>query len=444
MQSSAPKEYEDNGNNNRFWATPFNRAITLILACCVWTVVTILINHESQLAFWPQLTCCAIAITLYRKNTIIVMLFAFLATYLYVPKHFFVDNKLISFWPDYQKAEHFNFLSLLNQLYILGFVLGLRTINEATFLRERILGRRPSLILMILGTTVFVYTLINGLKGETLFAGVAYASEEVIKTTLHEYSIPVFLLIAIAINRHSMTQRFLLIALWVVYCAKTVAYGGRIEALQISILVLLLFSEFRTHYKKQILLLVGAAISFGVLVGRVRNDPSILTNSSKILEARDNSADFIMSQQGDVTQSSLRLIGMVKDGTITTEDRLVSISSVAFGFLLPGRFLPESYNLPAFKQNISGSGGGSLISAIAYAWLSVFGPIVIGILTGLSLRLLYVRTDLASLAYGAMVASTFPRWIAYYPIALIKLSLIAPMVIVAVNSLKDIRIWRAR
>jgi hypothetical protein len=230
-----------------------------------------------------------------------------------------------------------------------------------------------------------------------------------------------------------------LILILLLYLSKTAAFGGRIEILQIVLLVTYVVTNFGARGKK--IIFASLVILYFVLslIEIVRANPLSLFDQGEFnfgnLFFNNNWRDlgYVSNTYSDVLQSSMRIIGLLQDHYIDFEFRISSFLSVLVSPIVPTSMMPEFYNLSTAYQNIAQSGGGGLISAFGYIWLGFFGPIIIGFAIGFVINSFYSNNSPVLNMYGLLLLVTFPRWFSYYPVPLIKLCLFGAIFIFAIK-----------
>jgi hypothetical protein len=203
------------------------------------------------------------------------------------------------------------------------------------------------------------------------------------------------------------------------------SYGLRNEFIQMAVLLLILFYKEKSTFGFYVVL-VFAAIYFSSLFSSFRSNPieflqrPLLENLS-LKNVFASSDDFYISHQGDVVHSSSRLISFADNNIVPFETRMSSFVGWLSSSIIPWRFLPEEANMAAYLKDQYPTGGGGSPFAYFYFWLSYPGVILIGVVVGLIIRG-YVR-QIGSLygVYFVIVIATFPRWLSYSPINLIKM-----------------------
>ncbi len=385
-----------------------------------------LAQADAKYVFIFSLIILLVMIWYFRKTLPMVMMLVFFLPYLYVPKYYFYDELNVSFWDYYQTPANINFISILNSIFLLGIFIGANRIKlKLGFPVFLGIVRRKEIYFFLV--IIMVLLLVYGLSGDNVLDSGRYGTGSVVKKPLYEYFVVFFLLAIFFINQKSLSQVVSLTAIVILYSVKTFLYGGRIEVLQIGLIILYVFLPF--FEKRKALLLLSVLISYFLLVfvGEVRSNPELLSSLSSInLIPNYIVADrsYISNQFGDVYQSSLRIVGILNDGYVTFSDRLVSLFSILFGITLPSSMMPDVYNLTTYRRDIAMSGGGGLISAYSYVWLSYFGPLIFGFFIGNVIKKIYELRSPVFTVYGIMILVSVPRWFAYYHVVLFKMCLV--------------------
>lgn len=415
--------------------------ILILLVSCFVLVSHLALNFFNNIS--PYLWLFPIAINVfvviyYRNQVPIAIMLSFFIPYFYVPKYFFVDNLFISYWPAFQTSLDINFISLLNCLFILSVLFGIGSVNRLTSIKFKFVGIIEDKLIFYIVLFSLALIIVFAISGENIFVSGRYGTGEVSKSPLYEYAIILFLLLVLMIDVHSKVQVTLLVVTFFTYNIKSLIFGGRIEVLQLCLLYSYFFFDFFNNQKIKVVVGCLLAFIFMNVVGQIRSNPFLLYSLNDLIFFPDFDVERtnISTQFGDVYQSSLRVIGLLQEGVINTFESTVSFLSVILGSVFPSTVLPEVYNLSVYRRDLYMSGGGGLISAYSFIWLSYLGPIVFGLFIGRSIRGFYLSQSLVVRVYGLLVLVTFPRWFAYYPVALFKMSLIGALLVLCYLQIK--------
>lgn len=386
---------------------------------------------ETKILVFSSIAINILFLIKFYRNIPLFLLFAFILMYTRTFSYFLVDGINISFWNDFQ--THWIVTKVLvNHLIFIFFLGNLVPSNLKNNVDlKRFFKTQPLFFYIFISIGLLI--LVFGLSGQTLLQRSNYNDlDSVSKSTMHEYFIIVFLFIYLFSNNGKI-HRLLISVLLVTYTLKTFLYGGRIEVVQLGLMYFFLHYVFRKRFRPIYVLFL---VFFGVYVSGVisvfRSNPSILLegNISQALSLSnlivvDKDVDYISSNEGDVIQSSARMVGMIENGALTISDRIGSFFSYFLSPIVPQSLLPSYTNLSTFNQDLYRSGGGGLISTYSYVWMGYFGPVVIAIFVSFCIRVFFTRVNIYFGVYGICLLSTFPRWFAYNPIFLVKFCLYA-------------------
>lgn len=398
--------------------------------------VAFYLNPESKFIWFHTLLISTLIglYYLFRFLPITVMIF-FFSLYFYVPKYFFVDELYISHHLYNQNAESINFVSLLNSMFLIGFFLGIGKLNHQ-IKKFDLYGKFSDktafwLLFIICSIIPFI-----GQTGTSIFVS-GYGSAE--KSTLFEYFIVFYFLLFLFADRKSNIQDLSLWIIFLIYISRSLLFGGRVEVVIISLLTLYIRYDFMRNRSIQFFILAWFGILLMQLIAIIRTSPWL---AQEIFSGNFISAEGIIwtiqTQYGDVYQASLRVIGLLSEGFITTNERITSLFSVIFGFF-PSSWLPEVYNLANYLRNVASTGGGGLVSAYSYVWLGGFGPPIFGIMLGTVIRFGLRNINFYLSVYCLLLLTFFPRWFAYYPTPLFKAMLVPLLILLTLSALKLIR-----
>ena len=218
------------------------------------------------------------------------------------------------------------------------------------------------------------------------------------------------------------------------FSIKSILYGGRIEVIQIVLVLLYVQTNFfsRWSMKKLYLSLLLAFMVF-FIIGRLRINPSLMLEvfsapSALFSFPTVSGTDVVHSNFGDVQHASARMVGLVDTSFWDVEFRFKSWISYVFNIFLTGTQFKELSNLALIDQKVYGAGGGGFISAQFYVWLGWLGPIVSGSFLGwVFSNGLKINAKRSFSIYAFALLITFPRWYAYSPMSLVKICIITAL-----------------
>jgi hypothetical protein len=172
--------------------------------------------------------------------------------------------------------------------------------------------------------------------------------------------------------------------------------------------------------------LVVTAIYLSSVFASFRSDPifflsgnmGALFSPSNILDVK---GDQYISHHGDVVHSSSRLMNFADNNLVTVDTRLASFFYFISSGFIPQKYLPPESNLAAYMKDDYPTGGGGNLFAYFYFWFSYPGVILISIVVGFLLAFYSNNTNSIFSPYFIIMMATFPRWMSYSPINLIKM-----------------------
>ncbi len=392
---------------------------------CFLLILTVLqtLSHFNELYFVSCLVSIALNVLIlaffWNRSLSITILFSFSLMFLFVPVWFFGFEKFISYHLSYQTPFYFSAVAIVNSLFLVSLFIGLGNLKEPVY-RFKIYGRNRSLGFFLLYFFILVLILFFGIRGETLL-NASYGTGQLEKSTLHEYFIPIFLALLFVSNPSCRIQRIIIFMLMIAYALKTLLFGGRIEVLIIALLYVYVVRDY--YLRRRFMFVIGSLVGYIILsiFGELRANLELIDNIGSFrVFSFISEREYESSLFGDVYQSSQRMVGLVNDGYLSIETRISSFILAVFA-LLPTSWLPDYYNLASYRRDVALSGGGGLISAFSFAWLSYFGPVLFGVFVGLAIRKSYFSASVFFQIYGLLVLVFFPRWFSYYPIILFKI-----------------------
>ncbi len=404
---------------------PFNvLAFLILLVSSIWFVVDDKTIYISVLSTSLTFLLCA----KFWRTLPLLILFAYLSMYTYESTKFFFTGILLSANRSFQTPEIVNKLLVLNNIFVfsLGVVIPSNVHKIAIDLKR---FQFESKYLFWLLVVVGLFMIQFGIRGESLLSGKGYGGGASQKSTMHEYFIMIYFIMLMIFPRKSFVARFVLNALFVIFCIKTLIYGGRIEVLEIALLFFYFFWILQKKINKPLFyLMVTFALYFNSIFSMVRARPLMLVqgdfatifNPVELFRENPHKLPYLLSNEGDVLQAGARILGLIEEGYLSTEKRLLSFGTYIFSFLLPSSFWPDFTDLSKYKKELYGAGGGGLLPAFFYAWLGYAGPFIVGAFIGFMLRKLYKSKNVFYKIYGTCLLFTMPRWYAYSPTFLVK------------------------
>jgi len=340
---------------------------------------------------------------------------------------FFFDWK-ISGYQTYNTIDNIRVVARI--FFLFQFVLYCNLNNSRQYIPiSNRLPRRKNEIVFYGILLISIFFLITALSGESILTS-AYGSQEKIGTSFYEYIIPL-ILIAFIFSGQTRFKLSLLMIFIFIYILKDLLYGGRISSIQMSILAYILFLDKKIRFK-YILLICFLLIVFLKGFEVLRFSTELIGSPHKIslkeLLAVGNDLKIYGSTEGDVIYSSVRFIGLINAGIISTQDRLISFFLFLLSIFNPGGNLPPLANLSSYLQLEYPCGGGGLFPIYFFVWGGYIGIVLCAKFVAIIVNKFFSSNNKLVVIYSIMFVSTFPRWFAYNPIIILKLAM-APLYI---------------
>jgi len=268
--------------------------------------------------------------------------------------------------------------------------------------------------------SLFVLALITkyGISGENIFYGGYGISQFQMSTAMEYYCI--FLLVSI-FSAKGKYDRILILLFVIVYSIRVFLYGGRVPVIQVWLLIYLAMFLNRFSNKILICFLLFSTIILEVF-SSIRANPLLVLSALNADRFNLNNS-VILSNQGDVFYSSTVFINMRHLNVVPVLTRLKSLFGFILSFFLRTDSLWEEANLSGFLASLSSFGGGGLFPAYFYFWFGVPGVIIAAYIVHRIVKGWYnINPKTLKGVYLSLAFATFPRWFAYSPISLYKLS----------------------
>lgn len=408
-------------------------SVLLLLGC-----ISFFVDKNAEII--PQLcfTLNLVFIVRFRKALPIFLLFIFFSLYSYVAIKANMAGLRVSAWTSFNKPEYINKVLLLNALFIYSFGNLLNPKKVCSKMNLDLYSFKSHYIfwpLLCIGLLMIQF----GIKGDTILESGGYGSGTVERSTMHEYFILVYFVLLLVAPKTKFTNVLLFILL-VLFVVKTILYGGRIEAVQICILYIYyrwILEQKENKFIIYSLSLLGYYVSS--VFGKIRENSLPLLQGdylyylNPVKEEALIKRDYIMNNQGDVLQSSARLLGLIQEGILDVFTRIMSFIYMLLSVFMPSSLMPAYSNLSAYRQDFAGSGGGGLVSIYFYAWMGYAGPVFIGAFLAYFINKAYTSHKLAYKVYAAILLVMFPRWYAYNPLLIFKFCFLTVVVYVVFN-----------
>lgn len=386
----------------------------------------------------------------FRKNPAFLLFYIFCLFYTLslIPYYFF--GLEVSLWKDFNDKQYYDMaVRIYGCFLITPLIVKKRQFNFTEVFK---IPKNANILGFLIFFTVSALIVVFGQSGSDIFESGGYATGESSKSTIYEYFILFFLMTYYYSNKTKL-QLIILVSLGSFYVVKSLLYGGRIEIIQFLILC---FYILIIDYKLKISplkIILGCLVFYYInqVFSEIRSNPIPLLEGNYIIylnpfEAFSNpDIKYVISNEGDVFQSSVRLIGLMENGLLDTFTRFKAFIGFFISIVVPSSWLPDEASLITYKKDIYGSGGGGLIAVYFYAFLGWLGPFIISAYLFWIYRLTAKHKTIYLQFYCLMVFSTFPRWFAYNPIILFKLCLwIIPVVFISNLILKKVNRYKNR
>lgn len=358
------------------------------------------------------------------KNNVLTLIFVFIFLYVNVTKYGLLYGSQLSIYMSFNNIDNLYSSTLLLLLFLLSIWVSLTLKQRAvSSLGAVYYISLPSSVLFYINYLLAFIFFVIGKSGDTILDS-AYAQGDSSSSVLYEYFFIPFVA-CLFFSKKNKKQLVMIYLLSLLYASKSILYGGRIEVLM---LLISLFT-WRFQYKLKtasILILLGCGLIGMLFLSQLRGGFYETLNSFEIEQLFESDNNVIISQEGDVTYASMRLIGMIKSGFITLFDRIMALFFFIVSIVVPYDILPPIANLSSYMSNVYPVGGGGLISTFFYVYLSYGGVVLIGVFIG---KLFSITSNSYHTKgkfihfYVFFVLVTMPRWFAYNPISLFKMAL---------------------
>lgn len=370
-----------------------------------------------------------------RRSKPLVLFYIFLLSYFWILTNYFWKGREITYYTDFRQPVYYykglylfsvflGFLSLFNNLDI-----------QKSSIRERLRLKRDPFIFWLNVGVLIVITL-YGKTGQNIFQTGGYGNGTVNSSSLNEYYL-FFFLITFIFSKGIRLSRQILLTLAFVYCVKNVLFGTRVEDIQLILLIFILMYEEKVSNTFFYSVIIMALVLF-TLFTNIRSDPSLILHPNiKQLFLGNGTKAIVATNQGDVFHAAVRMVSMADTGVINVFERIYSFILFLASAVTPYSKLPSLANLASYLSGEYPTGGGGLIFGYFYVWLSYPGIILIAFLLNKIFTAFVRNGKQVLLVYSILVLCTFPRWIAYIPVDLIKLCFIGSVYYFLMNALHN-------
>lgn len=362
-----------------------------------------------------------------KKNILLLIVFLFMFLYTYVLGNYFIYGSQLSIYSAFNSEFYIYKTACVHFLFL---IILQGTIKVRSLEGKYLIKFRNNGLFFYISFFVAIFLLLTGKSGNFITFGEGYGVNEMSANSRTEYFlIPYF--IAFLFSNNNKTKVYLLYVLCGFYIFINIMYGGRVEFVMVVICVIIF--RFVNKLRIKQLVLYGLIFFYSLnILGNIRQDPYILKSNdwyNVIIPLKintNNKSDVVINNESDVFYATNRMISMADDGIISTEDRLNSLKYFFLSIFVPSSFLPDIAVLSTYKKDFYPVGGGGLVSGYFYVFSSFIGVILIAffiskILSEIGNRQYLLKDDFLSI-YMLFILLTLPRWFAYSPITLFKLS----------------------
>ena len=367
----------------------------------------------------------------------ITILCAFMFSYVSIPINYYWLDLHINY---YNECETPTTVYRVLQILLLfhSLLLYMLKFSSVSKVKTQYLQESNGVIffLMVIISLVFVTF---GSTGQNIFEAGGYSNALQTKSSssLFAYSlIPISLSYIYANNKSKRVIAYLLIAY---FCVKDLLFGGRVDSLQLLLIIFILRLQYLWS-RKTIFFAGVAGVLFFLSWGILRSDVNLgfvgaISEQMSSFSGFRN-VDFQTGNSAEVYYSSVRIIYLIEHDILNTSMRALSFLYFLLSSFVPYSVLPDLANLSSFMQREYWSGGGGLGPVFFYAFAGWIGVVLFSLFASYSMNLFQDRKASKYIHYYAiLVLATTPRWYAYYPVQLIKFCFLGMLIYVFLNKL---------
>jgi hypothetical protein len=397
-----------------------------LLAISYLLLSTYIFDERLAEMFWPiaYVIFCATyyaCMKQYSNNGAALVILTFASTYLLAPLPYFLFEIPIVGYLD--NVNYLSYLRTLNIFLIfmvsVGFFgsnLNKTSVSMRGYERDfNITFNRP--LIFIYWSIVLLYMYLT-FKGESVTNISGENNYDVYTNNLGEQGGALeyfFILMGIGyLMSYKMVNRVIFIAFAVLYLYFCITRGFRIQVLEMLMMIALLFFKEKMTFKNVVFASFIGFFLFQAL-GYAKHGMGSFDTLFTIYQGQD-----IRMNQTEVFYSSNNVINAILNGNSLAVDRIYSLVVAFLAFVVPAGLLPSIWHTTVSTVNNTGlpTGGGGFIAGHYYYWLSWPGVLLSGFIVA-NLFKIHQTTDKSTVyLFSVLLLSTFPRWIAYEPIAL--------------------------
>lgn len=397
-----------------------------VLVCVQIIALLLLINGNPAVAVASNLLIIVHFIYHLRRFKAVMLLVVFMSTYYMNFAYVYYGGYKTTYYDDYFYPMYYDKTLLIMSLFLLVLYLFTQKPEAPVYIADR-LERKSNWALYLVSLAAITVIIVLGKSGENILESGGYGMNSTAtfgSLAISEYVV-LFIILGYYYSRTIPYANVLLLGLSFLYIAKMMLFGGRIEALQVGMLLFILFWEKRLS---PVMMLAGGGIIYYVFMvfGRIRADISFYLQNPENINfglTSYSEGSYMPSNAGEVLYNSTLFSGLLQDGLLGTGDRLAAAAAFVMRIFLPtGRIPFEQAELSNYLSEISPAGGGGFIASYFFYFFGFAGVAVIAIVIAVLLNKLANARHPLFLFAGIIVLTTFPRWLAYDPITMFKMS----------------------
>ncbi len=378
-------------------------------------------------------------IYIFRDIRPLFMLFLFMFSYTMPFYQVFFLDKTVSYHASFNTPYFLSRVLEIFTLFIFGINFFIIKNLKYQFVSKRF-KRSENKVVFYLLSLIVLFIALFALQGQNLLSGASYGDLDKDRSPMYEYSL-IFLSILIFGFKNNFRNRVIIIGLSSFIILKDILYGGRVTSFMLLILLFYGYFEHKISTKR---IVIYSVIFYFIMASLsvIRGNPALLLDGFKFGEIVEgffakNDNEIVTSNQGDIAQSSARLIGFTKKNILNQPRRTRALYEFVRSVFTPGFSQHELSNLSKYKKEEYSAGGGTLLPIYFYIWLSYFGIILISWFFS-KIAIMFQSTNKEHiLLFCILVMTTYPRWIGYSPNTMFKLSLyVIPIFLIIKNFIK--------
>ena len=400
--------------------------ILIFTSCCLFFEVYLNAIFLKYTYLFVLFFCLIQLVRNSLKSKVLFILLSYMLLY-FIKLKSYLFNDVIIFNPNSFDDIRFTYRTIfLYELFFFILFFFIR-IEHFRFFSERLKlypNRHIFLALIVLSLLITFFVK----NGSYLFlsnSDIAYGENKIKTSGLIEYTIFIFFVAFIFKPKGYLFNIIFYFAI-VYYSLKNLLLGGRIEVLQLGILLFILVFEIKSKWKVLLTFLIFGYYIMSIYEN-VRLNPIKLATSSftetLLIPFEANKGESFISNEGEVFSSTNRLVSMSDKSILSIETRAFSFLAFLASVILPYDILPNYAVLDTYLQNTYISYGGGMILGYMYVWFGIISIIFVPYFIGVFVKYLGEASSQYTLFYGVLFLTTMPRWFAYNPIVLIKANL---------------------